>query len=219
MTPAPVVAFDLDDTLYSERDFLHSGWRAVARAATAYGMEPDDAWRLMSAAPDAFDALHAALPQMAVAEMLHVYRTHIPDITLYPGVTAVLAQLRAYGCPLAIITDGRGLSQRNKLMALGLDGVVDYVSISEEIGADKTSPLPFRRLMDAFPGRQYTYVGDNPAKDFAWPNRLGWLTVMLREPLPGLNIHPQSIPAEAIYAPQRIIAPLADLPSIISGLA
>ena len=216
MTPAPVVAFDLDDTLYSEREFLHSGWRAVARAAASYGMEPDEAWRLMSTAPDAFDALHAALPQMAVAEMLHVYRTHIPDITLYPGASDVLAQLHADGCPLAIITDGRGLSQRNKLMALGLDGVADYVSISEEIGADKTSPLPFRRLMDAFPGRQYIYVGDNPAKDFAWPNRLGWLTVMLREPHPGLNIHPQAVPAEAIYAPQRTVATLADLPDVIA---
>lgn len=215
MTLTPLVAFDLDDTLYSERDFLHSGWRAVARAAAVHGLEAGEAWRIMSTAPDAFDALHARLPAMTVDEMLHVYRTHMPGIALYTGVADTLECLRSHGCPIAIITDGRSLSQRNKIKALGLEQYADYVSVSEEIGADKTSDSPFRILMDMFPGYHYIYVGDNPAKDFVWPNRLGWTTVMLRESRPGLNIHPQTLPQEKIYAPQRVVSHIGELTSIL----
>lgn len=215
MTPVSVVAFDLDDTLYSERNFLHSGWRAVARVAATHGMDADEAWHVMSTATDAFDALHACLPQMSVAEMLYVYRTHMPDIALHDGAADTIGRLRAHGCPIAIITDGRGLSQRNKIKALGLEPLVDYVSVSEEIGADKTSELPFRRLMEAFPCCRYVYVGDNPSKDFAWPNRLGWLTVMLREASPGHNIHRQTLPPDAVYAPQHSISHISELMSLL----
>lgn len=215
MTPTPLVAFDLDDTLYSERDFLHSGWRAVAREAERYGMDAAEAWHVMCTADNAFDALHARLPRMSVSEMLQVYRTHIPKITLYDEVADTLRRLRADGCATAVITDGRSISQRNKIAALGLEPLVDYVGVSEETGADKTSELPFRRAMEAFPDSSYIYVGDNPAKDFMWPNRMGWLTVMLRESRPGLNIHPQTLPADKERQPAHIIDRIDELATLL----
>ncbi|MDE6368822.1 MAG: hypothetical protein K2K94_06245, partial [Muribaculaceae bacterium] len=81
------VAFDLDDTLFKERDYVKTGWRAVAEAyAHVTGMSADELYGLMSSAPDAFDAL-LALPaiqcaHLQIADFLKVYRAHRPTLTL-----------------------------------------------------------------------------------------------------------------------------------------
>lgn len=202
------VLFDLDDTLYSERDYQQSGWKAVAREAEKRGkLGAEAAYSLMSGAMDAFDALHDACPGFPVSEMVDIYRTHRPDISTAPGVKSLLQFLRDAGVATGIITDGRSIGQRNKIEALGLDKQVDYISISEEIGADKLSDRPFVRAMEHFgPDFQYIYVGDNPAKDFLQPNALGWHTIMVREAKPGVNIHPQNL---------HVTTPLA-LPDIVA---
>jgi len=38
---------------------------------------------------------------------------------------------------------------------------------------------------------RFVYVGDNPTKDFIAPNRLGWITVMVRHER---NLHPAESP-------------------------
>ena len=188
-----IILFDLDDTLYAERDFLHSGWRAVAKAS---GIDPAEAYALMSSADNAFDALHERVPEFAVADMLSIYRNHIPDISLPRDVAEMLGRLGELYGGTGIITDGRSITQRNKIKALGIELYFSYISISEEIGADKTCPEPFRLAMRHFgEDKRYIYVGDNIAKDFLWPNRLGWRTVMLEEPVIGRNIHSQHIKA------------------------
>lgn len=215
MNGTPAVLFDLDDTLFSERDFLHSGWHAVACEAEKRGfMDIGKAYELMTKAPDAFDALHEAYPEFSIADMLEIYRNHMPDIHLKPGARQTVMQLRDAGAPVGIITDGRSISQRNKIKALGLDTLVDYIGISEETGADKHQAQPFLHAEEHFgKHRPYIYVGDNPAKDFAQANKLGWHTVMLRESSPGINIHPQTFAGlNADCRPDFIIN---DLPGVI----
>lgn len=222
MSGTPAVLFDLDDTLYTERDFLHSGWHAVAREAGKRGF-PDaaKAYELMEKAPDAFDALNEAYPEFPVADMLDVYRNHMPDIHLKPGARHAVMQLRDAGAPVGIITDGRSISQRNKIQALGLDTIVDYIGISAETGADKHQAQPFLHAEEHFgKHRPYIYVGDNPAKDFAQANKLGWHTVMLREPAPGANVHPQNLAEVGIdKCPDFIISDIQDILRIYSKIA
>ncbi|MDE6160297.1 MAG: HAD family hydrolase [Muribaculaceae bacterium] len=195
-----IILFDLDDTLYAERDFLHSGWHAVAAAS---GIDPSEAYALMRSADNAFDALHERVPGFSVAEMLDIYRNHVPEISLPRGVAEMLGRLSDIYGGAGIISDGRSATQRNKIKALGIESYFSYISISEEIGADKTSPVPFRLAMRHFgEDKSYIYVGDNIAKDFLWPNRLGWRTVMLEEPVVGRNIHSQQItPPSAEHYP------------------
>lgn len=215
MSGTLAVLFDLDDTLFSERDFLHSGWHAVAHEAEKRGLvESAKAYELMTKAPDAFSSLHEAYPEFSIADMLEVYRNHMPDIHLKPGARQTVMQLRDAGASVGIITDGRSISQRNKIKALGLDTLVDYIGISEETGADKHQALPFLHAEEHFgKHRPYIYVGDNPAKDFAQANKLGWHTVMLRESSPGINIHPQTFAGlNADCRPDFIIN---DLPGVI----
>lgn len=213
MTCPAVILFDLDDTLYPEREFLHSGWRAVAVEAERYGIDTEEAYAVMSAADNAFDALHARVPHMSVARMLEVYRFHKPSLKLGENVVKLLSVLRKAGCVTGVITDGRSATQRNKIEALGLAPMLDYIGISEETGADKHSRLTFEKAVEAC-GKvaKYIYVGDNPAKDFLWPNEMGWTTVMLREKSPGLNIHKQDVAGCAdVYRPSFIVEDITDV--------
>ncbi len=222
MNGTPAVLFDLDDTLFSERDFLHSGWHAVAHEAEKRGLlESAKAYELMTKAPDAFDALHEAYPEFSIADMLEVYRNHVPDIHLKPGAWQTVMQLRDAGAPVGIITDGRSISQRNKIKALGLDTIVDYIGISAETGADKHQARTFLHAEEHFgKHRPYIYIGDNPAKDFAQANKLGWHTVMLRESSPGINIHPQTFAGpDTDCRPDFIINDLPEVISIYSRIA
>lgn len=222
MNGTPAVLFDLDDTLFSERDFLHSGWHAVAHEAEKRGLlESAKAYELMTNAPDAFDCLHEAYPEFSIADMLEIYRNHMPDIHLKPRARQTVMQLRDAGASVGIITDGRSISQRNKIKALGLDTIVDYIGISAETGADKHQAQPFLHAEEHFgKHRPYIYVGDNPAKDFAQANKLGWHTVMLRESSPGINIHPQTFAdLDTGCRPDFIINDLQEVICIYSRIA
>ena len=169
---------DLDDTLYSEIDYVRSGCRAVARAVEQQGwMDAPSALALIQGQQSVeagFDALLERINQLApqagctIDWILDVYRTHMPDISLRPGVAETLDRLVEAGIPMAmaIITDGRYVAQRNKIKALGLDRYVPEgnIIISEEIGNDKNSPLPFATLMERFPAEsRFLYIGDNPS--------------------------------------------------------
>ena len=126
---------------------------------------------------------------------------------------AVLAAPGARGETLGLITDGRSNTQRAKIKALGLERFIEprNILVSGETGFDKTHREPFDMIMMRNPAeRRYVYVGDNSAKDFIWPNKLGWLTVQLDD-ADGVNIHPQSSDRPAAFLPQRHIGSLSQL--------
>lgn len=197
-----VIAFDLDDTLYKERDFVRSGWMAVAKHIEELNqgrITADELFDIMQNADNAFDALsaylseHSSLIGIDIAEMLVIYRNHFPTICLDTLTKQTLGRIITEGYAIALITDGRAVTQRNKILALGLDRYADgnAIIISEEIGNDKNTPAPFELLRSRLGDVNYTYVGDNPAKDFHYPNLMGWKTIMLRD-VQGVNIHTQS---------------------------
>lgn len=201
---APVVAFDLDDTLYPELDFLKSGYRAVTTDTLplidkGFSPTPDHLKEAMmskyNAGLNPFDWLATQvkpLPEGFINGCVHTYRFHTPDISPFPGVRELFTRLTTEGIRIVIITDGRARTQRNKLSALGLLQFIApaNILISEETGADKTTIIPWQIVVRRYPNAsRFVYVGDNPAKDFLIPRTLGWLTVGLRDM--GYNIHPQ----------------------------
>lgn len=224
-----LVAFDLDDTLYKERDFVMSGYRAVARklAEVNTAFNYDEMVHVMANAPlNPFDSLAEYLFNRSIQQSLNhnydipwmvaTYRNHFPDISADNAV-AVIEQLSEAGYKVGLITDGRTVTQTNKIKALGLDRLIpaDNFSISETIGGEKYTPLPFERMMKLNPDvRHFIYVGDNPMKDFLWPNRLGWTTIQLIDN--GRNVHSQqvSLPSDD-YRPQYRIKSLKALPALL----
>lgn len=198
-----MVVFDLDDTLYKESGYVASGIRSIAKEVDNKGIiSKQDALDIINGAPDTatgFDLLEArilladAKSGFNVDKIVALYRTHTPDIRLSEDTLRALTYLQTAQIKIGIITDGRSLAQRAKIKALGLDRFVDdsNIIISGETGADKHTPLPFQKIANANPDEtKFIYVGDNPEKDFYWPNKLGWETIMLRD-INGLNIHQQ----------------------------
>lgn len=214
-----VVVFDLDDTLYKEVDFLKSAYREIAeRAEKEWGCSADIYQKMMfwrEKGENVFGKLIMAYNLKAsVGELLTMYRCHIPKCQLDKLTHIVLSQLKL-SCVLGMITDGRSLTQRNKIKALALDAFFDEtnVLISEETGYEKPSEEPFRFFMRQYPQCHYYYVGDNPAKDFYAPNRLGWNTICLLDN--GQNIHYQNFDLDADYLPKYKIDSIMDLNEIL----
>lgn len=226
------VAFDLDDTLYKERDYVAEGRRNVARVmAERSGIDAGELFELMQNAQSdriaqgspsngqaAFDLLHKRLQSTPAAiatvdDYLDIYRTTRPSLQLPKSTVSALERLREMGVTLGIITDGRHITQWNKIEALGLEKYIDHnnIIISDDIGYDKHSHRPFAELAGRIGAQRYIYVGDNLTKDFHYPRILGWTAVMLRD-IDSLNIHRQDLEAtEGAYRPDLIIDNLNEL--------
>ncbi len=191
-----LVAFDLDDTLYPEREFVHSGFTAVAQHLDDLGVI--DAESFLHAATSLFTAgargnifdlalerLAVVFPAARVGELVRVYREHQPQIRPFADSPQLLQSLKATGVVLALISDGPWPTQQNKLRALGLEVYFDHLVFTGAQGEDwgKPSPKAFLEVMGAsgVPAAACVYVADNPRKDFVGPNRLGWHTIRVRE--------------------------------------
>ena len=214
-----VVVFDLDDTLYKEVDFLKSAYREIAERAEMEWGCPADIYQKMMFWREIGENVFGKLitesnMKTSVGDLLTMYRSHIPKCQLEEQTQNVLSQLKL-SCVLGIITDGRSLTQRNKIKALALDTFIDEanVLISEETGYEKPSEEPFRFFMSKYPQCHYYYVGDNPAKDFYSPNRLGWDTICLSDN--GQNIHHQNFDLDTDYLPKYKIDSIMDLSDIL----
>lgn len=215
----PVVVFDLDDTLFSEREHAVSAYGEVACMPDL--ATPALSQRVVAVMTAALDCGHN--PFDALAEMLEadrvctffttqqrveVYRRHRPRrLTLYPDALELLDALRQRGIRCAIVTDGRSLTQRAKLNALGIADrfhPADII-ISEESGHDKSETDNFAAIVHHYPeASRFIYIGDNTSKDFVIPEMLGWETVCLLSR--GYNIHSQN-PAPG----QKTVASLCEL--------
>lgn len=224
MREPALVVFDLDDTLYKERDFLRSGHRVLARVLSeATGADAEELFGIISGNhPRGIEAAIALLAERGckvpytVDELVEIYRNHKPDIQLSEGVAELLSELKARGHKLALITDGSGRCQREKFEALGLGAYIapDAVFISGETGSDKHTPVPFVMAERLSQSRRY-YVGDNPAKDFIHPNLRGWTSVMLLD-MEGRNVMPRN-PSQ-FPAPNRPAIAVTEIKKILDIL-
>lgn len=190
-----IVCFDLDGTLYKEIDYLKSAYREIAAYAAEYchGCSNSPmilaakAYDVMLAAykngENAFECLNGFLGiDLPISEYLQIYCSHKPIISLSEDVVQTLDTLKANGCIIGLVTDGRSVQQRNKIEALGLNRWIDNedIVISEEFGSEKPSPANYEYFMKRYPEcRDFTYIGDNLQKDFFAPNALRWTTVCL----------------------------------------
>ena len=163
------VIFDLDDTLIPEIEYVKSGFRAIAD----YYNDKS----LYNKLYDLFETdrqnvyQRAGFSEEKCKKCIEIYRSHMPDISLDDETYALLSELKNKGFLMGIITDGRPEGQWNKIKALGLDKIMDYIIVTDEVlGIDFRKPsvkafeLMREKLSIGFD--EMMYVGDNPAKDF-----------------------------------------------------
>jgi len=202
--------FDLDDTLYSEIEFVKSGFRTVARyVSSRYHFNKDLLFTQMldilqrEGRGKVFDSLLYSLgiyTEEKVRLLVYLYRSHCPTIHLYEDVLPTLDHLRCYGMRLGIVTDGMASVQRNKIVALGLESFFDAIVCTDELGRQcwKPSAGPYKVALDLFQvsPSEAVYVGDDPSKDFLGPNSIGMLTIQVKRQIEQ-NSTPDVIPEPA----------------------
>lgn len=213
------IVFDLDDTLYLERDFAFSGFDAVGSfMADRHGASGfaklckglfDSPHR-----PTIFDealrryGLHEA---QSIDELVSIYRGHSPQISLAPDAARYLDGRDGFG----MITDGPEATQRAKIAALGIAPQFDQIIPTGQWprGFGKPHPRAYRAIMDASEDRRCVYVADNGAKDFVTPNRLGWITVQILRPE---RVH-DGQPPDKEHAAMAVIHSLDQLDSVLAA--
>lgn len=192
MTPLHVI-FDLDDTLYPERQFAVSGFKAAARWAEAeLGVKGLDAIMI-----DMLDrgmlgkifptvlAQHAPHHTPEHVKQFHAaYRACEPDLTLFPDAQHALDHFGAKA-PIGLITDGTHTMQLRKVSALGIAPRFKHIVYTDTLGPDRAYFKPHAKPFEVMaatlgaPGDRFVYIGDNPSKDFVAPNAMGWTTVQI----------------------------------------
>ncbi len=215
----PVFCFDLDDTLVSECDYVEAGLRSAGALidAAAPGAEPAGSWLVelwrRERPRDGFQRLlreRGLNPEAWLPRLQAAYRGHAPLLQPRAGVCEALTALVARGARLALVSDGYLDVQRRKWSSLRLPFEFHPTVFTDERGREfwKPHPWSFELVMQAHPTAScFLYVGDNPAKDFIAPNRLGWTTVMIRD---ARNLH-SFAKATGEASPTRTIDCLAAL--------
>ncbi len=193
-----VFVFDLDDTLYSERDFEKSGIKFV------YDYLKIDTIELNSILISRTNWIEQIVSQpsnnFTTESILELYRNHTPKIELYTDAKIFLQKLTSLKIEMSLITDGRSVTQRTKLKALGIENIFNKIIISDEVKSEKPSELNYKMVMSNVSSKEYVYIADNTKKDFITPNKLGWTTICLLDK--GQNVHKQNFELSKEYLPK-----------------
>jgi len=212
------LVLDLDDTLYNEYDYQTSGLSFVEKELSVlYNIDLNGFLINLrdKGVNDIFmetlDFL--GLPKITKESLLFLYRNHMPKISLTEATMSFIQSIRSDFKHVVILTDGRSLSQRSKLKALGLLDIPVY--ISEEWSSNKPEEKRFVAIMEKYQNCSlFCYIGDNPAKDFIAPNSLGWSTFCLKDN--GKNIHSQSVKGiKKDFLPSHYLNDLTELFSFV----
>jgi len=154
----------------------------------------------------ALKTLGASDAELATAIADWFTQRRIPEMKPFDGAIEALRTLKHAGVRLGLISNGKGETQRDKVVRFGLDTLFDCIILEGEFGAGK----PDRRVFDhalselqAVPENTWM-VGDNLHWEVAAPQKLGMKGVWVDWRNAGL-------PADTDVVPDRIIRSIAEL--------
>lgn len=182
------VIFDLDDTLYSEKEYVKSGYVAIEKEFSNIKNMSQKLWAAFLENKNSIDCVlkkEGLLTEENKSKALKIYRNHIPNIHLYEGVERIIEQIYEDEKKIGLITDGRPIGQKNKIKALNLEKYIKEIIITDELGGieyRKPNPKAFEvmqeRMKISF--KKMVYIGDNINKDFVAPEKLGMNTIYFK---------------------------------------
>lgn len=208
------IVFDLDDTLYKEIDFVKSAYIYINKyIRSRFGI--DFFSQIQECIDDGINFYDYIISKLhhkhnfSIEKYLELYRFHYPKLSLSTDTSEFLNNISERKIGFSIITDGRSISQNNKIKALGLSHLAQNIIISEETGYEKPHVNNFKIIEKIYPDKKLLYVADNTSKDFLAPNTLKWDTVCLLDN--GQNIHKQNFDLQIKYLPKIKINYLKEL--------
>lgn len=213
-----ILVLDLDDTLYPEYDYKLSGIRAVCKHISLLYPEhrEDNLMAQLDTTGNSWLDQICSLCRFNESEkhsLLWLYRTHTPNLTPFMPSENLKDMLKPFHAGI-LLSDGRSLTQRLKLHALGLLDCFDEILISETFNSEKPDDKRLTHIQQQYPNKQYIYVGDNIAKDFVTPNKLGWLTIGILPKQNNIHQH-QEKHFDTNYQPQVWLNGIEELPQLL----
>jgi len=219
-----IYIFDLDDTLYDERQFVESGFLAVAKQAEErWGLNQNEVFTQLvklldsngrGAIFDDFLKSYHLASKKNIQHCITTYRLHKPTLSMPQEHIALIESLPS---PRYLVTDGHKTVQANKVEALGITHLFKRVFITHRFGIKNAKPSTycFKKIQQAEQCRweEMVYIGDNPKKDFVNINKLGMQTVRV---LTGVH---KNVKACGIYNAKITINRLSDLSQIDFSLS
>ena len=224
MPKLKAILFDIDDTLFSTTGFAKKARRNAVRAMIEAGLDlPEEVVlkeldevlaEFSSNYEHHYDKLLQRLrppslsrtnPALIVAAGVAAYHdTKFRELEPFDDVRPLLADLKAAGMRLGIVTHGWTVKQAEKLVRLKLVPYLDprAVFISDQIGISKPNPKLYQVALADLGLRapEVMYVGDSPEHDVAPPRSLGMVTVWARRGakhgLEGSGIVPDHVVAD-----------------------
>ena len=216
------VIFDLDDTLYEEKEFVMSGFKAVSEyISEKHNLENSKILKILQhdfekgLRKKNFNVLlqKLNLTGESADNLVKIYRKHLPALTLFSDAEHILPKLKSE-FKLGLMTDGHITTQENKIKALGIKDNFNAIIINDLAkGISKADKQPFSDILSQLKiePENTVFIGDNPLKDFAGAKSLGIHTIkIMRDTGQYSNITVDN-PLEA----DHIISTLSDLPEII----
>ncbi|MGE6538037.1 HAD family hydrolase [Bacillus luti] len=183
------IVFDMDDTLYKEKDYVVSGFKAVDdwikedyKKIGFYNIAIQlfDSGERKFVFNKTLEKLNITYDEKLISNLIEKYRLHKPDIQLLDEADWVLSNL-TNKVKIGLISDGYLITQERKINALKLKERFHSIILTDKLGREywKPSQLPYEKISKELqvPHQQCVYIGDNLSKDFITAKKLNWITV------------------------------------------
>ncbi len=185
------LVFDLDDTLYYEKEYVFGAFKEVAYyLGNKYGKSEEELYIRMkdileiSGRGKIFNIICAENNfKEDIEDLVEIYRNSKPKLELYDDSKEFLIWAREIGYKLGVITDGCSKVQWSKIEALKVEQLVDKVIVTDDLGKEFWKPhkKSYINMMNYFNinVNEGIYIGDNPNKDFIGAKQLGMKTIRI----------------------------------------
>ncbi|GAB6455643.1 HAD-IA family hydrolase [Bacillus luti] len=183
------IVFDMDDTLYKEKDYVVSGFKAVDdwikedyKKIGFYNIAIQlfDSGERKFVFNKTLEKLNITYDEKLISNLIEKYRLHKPDIQLLDEADWVLSNL-TNNVKRGLISDGYLITQERKIKALKLKERFHSIILTDKLGREywKPSQIPYEKISKELqvPHQQCVYIGDNLSKDFITAKKLNWITV------------------------------------------
>lgn len=196
--PYYAIGFDLDDTIYNERDYREGAYRSLSqRIANEFNVDAEWAFNSLKRAYEENgdrEVFQVVMREVGVQEptssefirevLIPGYRTWSGPLHPFPAVIPTLTKLRSLGLRLGLITNGGSATQWNKIRLLGIEPYFDSIIVTGDHlprNQWKPHPAPFRLCFDEL-GIEYRhclYVGNNPSTDVPGAREIGATVIIV----------------------------------------
>lgn len=185
------IIFDLDDTLYQEKEFVLQAMREVAKFISKKNnkFQTGEIYNRLVEILE-IEGRGKIFNQICkeknididVMKLVKVYRATKPKLAMYPDAIELIRFLKKKEIKIGIITDGDRFVQNNKIEGLHLKKYVDTIIVTDEYNTSKPDKKVFEiclKKLGATDPAQAVYIGDNPLKDFLGAKKIGMNTIRI----------------------------------------